>query len=136
MTIILKQEWEECYKSGQIPWDKPFAREELIDILNMYRINSGTVLDIGCGTGSLCIELGKRGFNTTGIDSSPKAIEIANNKSESFLSNFKVGDIFKKPLNKKFDLVVDTGCFHHNFNIDFVDVVAQHLSSKDYGIVL
>tara|TARA_R100001132_G_C3252551_1_gene79229 strand:- start:108 stop:728 length:621 start_codon:yes stop_codon:yes gene_type:complete len=130
MKVIFKKEWEGFYKSGQIPWDKPFAREELIDILNMYRINSGTVLDIGCGTGSLCIELGKRGFNTTGIDSSPKAIEIANNKSESFLSNFKVGDIFKKPLNKKFDLVVDTGCFHHNFNINFVDVVAQHLSSK------
>ena len=32
MTIILKKEWEECYKSGQIPWDN-FAQEELIDIL-------------------------------------------------------------------------------------------------------
>ena len=55
----------------------PFAREELIDILNMYRINSGTVLDIGCGNRFFCvIELGKTWvFNTTGIDSSPKAIE-------------------------------------------------------------
>tara|TARA_Y100000310_G_C20269111_1_gene617165 strand:+ start:30 stop:659 length:630 start_codon:yes stop_codon:yes gene_type:complete len=129
MTIILKKEWEECYKSGQIPWDN-FAQEELIDILNIYNIHPTTLLDIGCGTGSLCIELGKRGFNTTGIDASPKAIEIANNKSESFLSKFKVGDIFKKPLNKKFKFVVDTGCFHHNFNNHFVEIVANHLNSK------
>jgi|TARA_R100000093_G_C1906113_1_gene61355 2-polyprenyl-3-methyl-5-hydroxy-6-metoxy-1,4-benzoquinol methylase len=129
MTIILKKEWEECYKSGQIPWDN-FAQEELIDILNIYNIHPTTLLDIGCGTGSLCIKLGKRGFNTTGIDASPKAIEIANNKSGSFLSKFKVGDIFKKPLNKKFKFVVDTGCFHHNFNNHFVEIVANHLNSK------
>tara|TARA_R100001530_G_scaffold84874_1_gene59146 strand:- start:50 stop:676 length:627 start_codon:yes stop_codon:yes gene_type:complete len=130
MKVIFKKEWEKFYSDGKIPWNVPCAQEELIDILNMYRINSGTVLDIGCGTGSLCIELSKHKFKVTGVDISSTAIQLAKNKSDSQKVNFKVGDIFKKPLNKKFDLVVDTGCFHHNFNIDFVDVVAQHLSSK------
>lgn len=39
------------------------------------------VLDLGCGTGSLCIELAKRGYNMTGIDLSPDMLSCAGEKA-------------------------------------------------------
>lgn len=39
------------------------------------------VLDLGCGTGSLCIELAKRGYSMTGIDLSTDMLVCAREKS-------------------------------------------------------
>ena len=41
-----------------------------------------------------------------------------------------VCNIFKKSLNKRYDLVIDVGCFHHNFNKHFVEIVSQSLNSN------
>ena len=126
MKEITAEEWEQFYNVGQIPWDTPWAQEELINIVNDYSILPCTILDIGCGTGSLCIELSKKGFDVTGIDISPTAIRLANARLDG-LCKFEVVDIFKKSLNKKFHLIVDVGCFHHTFDNRFVEIVAQYL---------
>src|SRR5204863_8264021 len=41
----------------------------------------GTVLDIGCGTGSLSVVLAGLGYEVTGIDLSPEMISLANAKA-------------------------------------------------------
>lgn len=41
------------------------------------------ILDLGCGTGEDSIFFSKKGFNVTGVDISPKMIEIARDKSAS-----------------------------------------------------
>ena len=35
------------------------------------------VLDLGCGTGKMTIELARRGYDMTGIDYSPEMLDIA-----------------------------------------------------------
>ena len=40
------------------------------------------VLDLGCGTGSMTLELASRGYDMTGIDSSPEMLDIARNLSD------------------------------------------------------
>ena len=40
------------------------------------------VVDLGCGTGSLCVELAKRGYDMTGIDNSPQMLAEASKKAE------------------------------------------------------
>ena len=40
------------------------------------------VLDLGCGTGKMTIELAKRGYDMTGIDFSPEMLDIARNEAE------------------------------------------------------
>lgn len=40
------------------------------------RLARGRVLDVGCGAGRVCLYLQKKGLEVTGIDISPKAIEV------------------------------------------------------------
>lgn len=41
------------------------------------------VLDLGCGTGKMTIELARRGYDMTGIDFSPEMLDVARNESEA-----------------------------------------------------
>jgi SAM-dependent methyltransferase len=40
------------------------------------------VLDLGCGTGKMTLELARRGYDMTGIDYSPEMLDIARNEAE------------------------------------------------------
>lgn len=40
------------------------------------------VLDLGCGTGKMTIELAKRGYDMTGVDFSPEMLDIARDEAE------------------------------------------------------
>ena len=41
------------------------------------------VLDLGCGTGKMTLELARRGYDMTGIDYSPEMLDIAKNLAEN-----------------------------------------------------
>ncbi len=49
----------------------------IIEQLNGYGIDTGLVLDMGCGTGKLTRMLAKRGFDMIGVDMSIEMLEIA-----------------------------------------------------------
>jgi SAM-dependent methyltransferase len=51
------------------------------------------VLDIGCGPGQLAAYLGELGLEVTGIDFSPKAIELARRAAPD--ADFHVGDVLE-----------------------------------------
>jgi len=66
----------------------------LIEVLGLSA--SGSVLDVGCGTGRHAIELARRGYRVTGVDISPSLVAYANELSrENQLENvaFVVGDM-------------------------------------------
>lgn len=78
-----------------------------------------SVLDIGCGTGTLTVEIGRllaeRGGRVSGIDAAPKMIDIAVSKA-SKLANvyFDVTPAESLPfLEDSFDCAVSTFFFHH-----------------------
>jgi 2-polyprenyl-3-methyl-5-hydroxy-6-metoxy-1,4-benzoquinol methylase len=47
----------------------------------MYKINPTLILDLGCGTGSFCIEMSKRGYEMIGVDLSSEMLSCAKTKS-------------------------------------------------------
>lgn len=49
------------------------------------RFGAGSVLDMGCGTGSLTVRLAERGFKMTGQDASPEMLTIAAAKSSEVM---------------------------------------------------
>jgi SAM-dependent methyltransferase len=75
----------------------------------------GSVLDAGCGTGELTLELATRGHDSWGVDASRLAIQKATEKASSrgISATFRQGDALLLPeLGRTFDTVVDCGLFH------------------------
>lgn len=63
------------------PVDNPDAFERKIAITKQAMTPGDTVLDIGCGTGSLALRLATRGSHIHGLDASSEMIRIANHKA-------------------------------------------------------
>ncbi|HEY4509710.1 MAG TPA: methyltransferase domain-containing protein [Candidatus Paceibacterota bacterium] len=94
-------------------WMIPFVDEAV----QYADLNSGKVLDVGCGPGLLTREFALRSKNMqiVCIDTSLKALEIAKENCKK-LNNvqFLTGDATQLPFSdKSFDLVVCKDSFHH-----------------------
>ena len=53
------------------------ASDELLDMLKRQKINAGTVVELGCGSGILSDRLAQAGFDVVGYDISPAMVELA-----------------------------------------------------------
>ena len=67
-------DWEDVY-TGDGSDTEPLDRLMLADAL---KLRPGDALDLGCGGGGDAIGLAQRGWNVTGVDSSPKSVRSAN----------------------------------------------------------
>ena len=114
---------------------KPMA-EQLIKEYNLN--NHSSILDVGCGKAFLLYELKKilPDLNIAGFDCSNYAIQ--NSKDE--IKNFLFKHSADKPLpfeDKKFDLVISTGCLH-NLKLQGVKLALNEISrvgKKSYVMV-
>ncbi|MFI0929112.1 class I SAM-dependent methyltransferase [Streptomyces sp. NPDC021012] len=76
----------------------------------------GKVLDLGCGPGRNALYLASAGYEVTGIDLSPTAVAWAEERAAAAGAGnvrFVCGDAFTAALDGPYDLVYDSGCFHH-----------------------
>jgi len=58
---------------------------DFIEKIIAREYNSGSpelLLDLGCGTGKMTLELAKRGYDMTGVDYSPEMLDIARGEAE------------------------------------------------------
>ena len=84
----------------------------------------GKVLDLGCGTGWLTLELARNDMDVIGLDISKKCIKIAkkylkNVKDVRGRARYRVTDLNNIKLKEKsFDVITAWGCLHHVQNID------------------
>ena len=65
------------------------------------------VLDAGCGTGRLAVELERRGHTVTAIDLDPDMVDKARPKSSTI--TWLVGDLATAAIDGRFDIVVMIG---------------------------
>jgi methyl halide transferase len=108
-------DWDTAYREGTPPWDTGRPHAELARVLDEYKLQPQTVLEIGCGTGADAILLARRRFEVTAVDCSPIAIERARLRAEQqdALLRFVLADIFEfARAGGQFDLVYDCGVYH------------------------
>ena len=82
----------------------------------IQNVRRGKALDIGCGAGDLCETLAGKGFNVKGIDFSPEAImlcqeRVKKNEPLKQKLTFQCADLFD--LRETFDLIIMCEVLEH-----------------------
>lgn len=95
---------------------KYFVENHILAFADFDSYKDKHVLEVGCGIGTAAQSFMEAGAHYTGIDVSPKSIELAQRRAELF--NLK-GDLFEADIqtllipDKQFDLVYSFGVLHH-----------------------
>ncbi len=98
---------------GQPKWDTGISPPELLDFIDKHK--PARAIDIGCGTGTNVITLAKAGWQVTGVDFAPRAIQLAKQKlrSTGTQADLYVSDATDlKGIVGPYEFALDIGCFH------------------------
>jgi SAM-dependent methyltransferase len=113
---------DEIYKNRpleEIPWNMETPPEPLVELVDSGKVQPCKTIDMGCGAGNYAVYLAEKGFEVTGVDYSPTAIEIAgeNANKKGVKCNFIVADVVEEAdkINQTWDFAYGWGLLHHIF---------------------
>lgn len=135
-------DWEERYKAGETPWDSGEPSRELTRIVAESWFEPCRTLELGCGTGTNAVYLSSRGFDVTGVDVVPLAIERGLERANAARVKLRLltADLRSLPeLGAPFPLVWDRGVYHHvrTFDLEsFLGVLEKHVAPGGYYLTL
>jgi methyl halide transferase len=135
-------DWNDRYRDGNLPWDTGRPSTELQRVLSQNNIRPCRALDLGCGTGTNSVWLAQQGFEVTGIDVAPLAVERAERRAhaDGVKVHFVVADVLQLPgLNGPFAFFFDRGCYHavrRNAPQQYAPAVARQLAFGARGLIL
>lgn len=107
--------------SGKAGWDPAEISEAVIqqfqDLFTHECIpQNGRLLELGCGAGNLSVGFAKLGYQVTGVDIAPSAVEWAKERAAEAKLNisFLVDNVVElsKVEESDFPLIVDSHCLH------------------------
>jgi SAM-dependent methyltransferase len=136
------RDWNESYRGGDLPWDTGRPSSELQHVFNENRVQPCRTLELGCGTGTNSVWLAQKGFDVTGVDVAPLAVERAERRAEAagVIARFVVADVLHLPeLNGPFEFFFDRGCYHairRDAPEQYAPTVAQQVATGGRGLVL
>jgi SAM-dependent methyltransferase len=104
--------------SGPTPWDGDDYQRRFDELaaagadvhgeaMFVAAYGPASVLDAGCGTGRVAIELARRGIEVVGVDADASMIETARSRAPSI--TWAQADVAEVDLGRTFDVVVMAG---------------------------
>jgi SAM-dependent methyltransferase len=102
---------------SDIPWNRETPPAALIELVENETVRPCRTIDLGCGAGNYAIYLASRGFEVTGVDSSPAAIGIAQENARKrgiacrFVASDLLGDL--PEVQETFGFAYDWSLLHH-----------------------
>jgi SAM-dependent methyltransferase len=116
---------EDIYKNippDRIPWNIEEPPEALVRLVESGQLLPCRTIDFGCGAGNYAVWLARQGFEVTGIDISPSAIDLArkNAAKQGVECTFIVADVLGdlREVEGPFDFGFDWELLHHIFPDD------------------
>lgn len=115
------------YRVGFTPWDGHAIGQGLRDLIegssDTPALPTGSVLDVGCGTGDCAIYLAQHGWKVTGVDYVEKPLEKARAKARTAdapvtFARADVTQLSQEGIGTGFSLIVDNGCIHNMSGAD------------------
>ena len=99
--VNIPHDFDSSYE-GTPPWDIGHPQPAFLSLARSGAL-SGSVLDVGCGTGEHGLMAAELGFDTTGIDLSPTAIRLAEHKARErgLAPRFLVADALALELSEE-----------------------------------
>ena len=88
----IANKYDEIYQNYKCKLEDDF----IIDIIKKNKIHKGNILDLGCGTGKFLDWFPDTRYFYTGVDISPKMIDVARHKYPE--AKFTVSDMSKKNI--------------------------------------
>lgn len=127
--------WDSFYSNRErpVPFFVGWPDESLSKWVDGGFIRRGRALDLGCGNGRNAIYLARSGFTVEGVDYSTAAIEWAAQQAKEAGVDLHLhhASVFDLQLTAgSYDLVYDSGCFHHlppHRRSSYVELVASAL---------
>ncbi len=135
-------QWNHRYRDGDLPWDTGSPSTELQGVLDRNAIKPCRVLELGCGTGTNSVWLARQGFQVTGIDLAPLAVERAERRAGAAGVDvrFVAADVLQLPdLDGPFEFFFDRGCYHAVRRAapeQYAPAVARQLAPGGRGLIL
>lgn len=134
--------YEITWAAGQRSFDPYSSSPELVRILKTLHRQGSSLLDIGCGAGKYAVEAARLGYRSIGVDFSHAALRLAISYARSAgldrQVQFVCADALNITLGRKFDVIIDCGCFHHIRKADWRSYFARiccHLASSGYFVL-
>jgi SAM-dependent methyltransferase len=136
--------WNEFFadRAKPCPFFVEWPDENLVAWFGDGRLTPGRVLELGCGNGRDATYLASLGCGVDAVDFSARAIEWARERAKAARTSvrFQCCSIFDAAFTAGgYDLVYDSGCFHHlppHRRRDYVELVRTALRpGGSYGLV-
>jgi 2-polyprenyl-3-methyl-5-hydroxy-6-metoxy-1,4-benzoquinol methylase len=104
----------------RIPWNNETPPDALVELVESGKVKACKTIDLGCGAGNYAIYLASKGFDVTGVDISPVAVNIAQEhaREKPAKCSFLVADVLgelRKTVQETFDFAYDWELLHHIF---------------------
>ena len=112
---FLRSYYDDLYSKNPLNLRNKKSNDAIAERLEQLMLESKpkSALDIGCGQGDLVVFLAKNGIASHGIDLAANPLWDSVPPDARDNASFSAGSFLDAPIRGQYDLIIDSGCFHH-----------------------